>query len=167
MKELYDAAVRAASPDVVTARSIEALSIGRASRIWIFSFGQAATPMATAAVNSLLRSLHSIVGGVVVSPDGAASPYPTLVATRGDHPVPGPNSFAAAAKIAEVSAGRLGNDVAIVLVSGGSTSMIAGPLRGMSEGDLVALFEMLLGSRSAPRCQGSETRDPSRTSVPW
>jgi hydroxypyruvate reductase len=143
---LYDAAVTAASPGVATARAIDALSIDRASRIWIFSFGKAATPMATAAVNSLLRSLHSLVGGVVVSPDGAASPYPTLVAMRGDHPMPGQHSFAAAAKIADVSAGRLGNDVAIVLVSGGSTSMIAAPLRGMSEGDLVALFELLLGS---------------------
>jgi hydroxypyruvate reductase len=102
--------------------------------------------MAAAAVRSLLRSLHSIVGGVVVSPDGAASPYPTLVAMRGDHPVPGRHSFAAAAKIGEVSAGRRGNDVAIVLVSGGSSSMIAAPLRAMSEGDLVALYEMLLGS---------------------
>jgi glycerate-2-kinase len=144
--ELYDAAVQAASPGVVTTRAIEALSIDRASRVWVFAFGKAATPMAAAAVTSLLRSLHSIVGGVVVSPDGAASPYPTLVAMRGDHPVPGRNSFAAAAKIGEVSAGRRGNDVAIVLVSGGASSMIAAPLRDMSEGDVIALFELLLGS---------------------
>jgi glycerate 2-kinase len=144
--EFYGAAIAAASPGVATSRAIDALSIGRASRVWIFSFGKAATPMATAAVGSLLRSLHSIVGGVVVSPNGAASPYPTLVAMRGDHPTPGPNSFAAAAKIADVSSGRMVNDVAIVLVSGGTSSLIGAPLRGMSDGDIVELFELLLGS---------------------
>ena len=38
----------------------------------------------TAAVQSLLRSLHSIVGGLVVSPEGGAAPYPTLIAMRGE-----------------------------------------------------------------------------------
>ena len=144
--ELYDAAVTAASPSAATARAVDALSISRDARVWIFAFGKAATPMANAAVASLLRSLHSIVGGVIVSSDGAASPYPTVVAMRGDHPVPEAHSFAAAAKIADVSAGRRGNDVAIVLISGGASSLIGAPLRGMSESDLSLLYELLLGS---------------------
>jgi hydroxypyruvate reductase len=102
--------------------------------------------MANAAVASLLRSLHSIIGGVIVSSDGAASPYPTVVAMRGDHPVPEAHSFAAAAKIADVSVGRRGNDVAIVLISGGASSLIGAPHRGMSESDLGLLYELLLGS---------------------
>lgn len=102
--------------------------------------------MAHAAVTSLLRSLHQIVGGIVVSADDTPSPYPTLVAMRGDHPIPGRNSFAAAAKIGEITPGRRGNDVAVVLLSGGTSSLIAGPLRGMNEADLTNLFEMLLGS---------------------
>lgn len=146
MLALYDAAVEAASPRSVTARAIDALTINREARIWIYSFGKAATPMAAAAVTSLLRSMHAIVGGVVVSHDDAPSPYPTLAAMRGDHPVPGRHSFAAAAKIAEVSAGRRGNDVAIVLISGGTTSLIGAPLKGMNEADLVALNELVLGS---------------------
>jgi glycerate-2-kinase len=36
--------------------------------------------------------------------------------------------------------------VALVLVSGGATSLIAGPLRGMSESDLTRVFELLLAS---------------------
>jgi glycerate-2-kinase len=144
--ELYDAAVMAASPGVITSRAIDALSINRASRVWIFAFGKAAAPMAAAAVASLNRSLHAIVGGVVVTPDGGPSPYPTLVSMRGDHPNPGRHSFAAAAKIAEVSAGRRGNDVAVVLVSGGTSSLIAAPLKGLNEADFTSLYEMLLGS---------------------
>ena len=144
--ELYDAAIEAASPGPATARAIDALSINRASRVWVYAFGKAATPMAAAAVGSLLRGLHPVVGGVVVSQDGAPSPFPTIQSARGDHPIPGRHSFAAAAKIAEVTQGRRGNDVAVVLISGGTSSMIGAPLKGMSEADYIALFEVLLGS---------------------
>ena len=147
MLELYDAAIAAASPGAATARAVDALSIDRASRVWIFAFGKAATPMATAAVASLLRSLHAIVGGVVVSHRRRrrlhirrSSPCAAIIRC------PARNSFAAAAKIAEVSAGRRGNDVAIVLISGGASSLIGAPLRGMNEADLIALYELLLGS---------------------
>lgn len=144
--ELYDAAVTAAQPAPVTARAVDALKIDRASRVWIFAFGKAAHPMAAAAASSLLKSLQSIVGGVIVSTEDKPSPYPTLVSMRGDHPVPGRHSFAAAAKIAEVAAGRRSSDVAIVLISGGTSSLIGAPLRGMNEADLIALYELLLGS---------------------
>jgi glycerate-2-kinase len=143
---MYDAAVAAAAPGPVTARAVDALSIDRASRVWLFAFGKAAVPMASAAVTSLLRSLHAIVGGVVVTADSSPAPYPTLATLRGDHPIPGRNSFTAAAKIAEVTPGRRGNDVAVVLISGGTSSLIGAPLRGMNESDLTALYELLLGS---------------------
>ncbi len=143
---MYDAAVAAAAPGPITARAVAALNIDRSARVWIFAFGKAAQPMAAAAVDTLLKSLSSIAGGVVVSPEGGAPPYPTLVSLRGDHPVPGQSSFSAAAKIAEVATGRRGNEVAIVLVSGGASSLIAAPLREMSESDLTRLYELLLGS---------------------
>lgn len=144
--ELYDAALASAAPSAMTGRAVEALNIPRDARVWVFSFGKAATAMAAAAVASLLRSLHSVVGGVVVTPDAAPSPYPTLVALRGDHPNPGAQSFAAAEKVADITKGRRGNDVAIVLISGGTSSLIAAPLRGMSDADLKSLYELLLGS---------------------
>jgi glycerate 2-kinase len=144
--ELYESAVAAAAPGPATARAVDALPIDRDRRVWIFAFGKAAQPMAAAAVSSLLRSLHSVVGGVVVSPEGGAAPYPTLASVRGDHPVPGRNSFAAAARIGDTASGRRGNDAAVVLISGGASSLIGAPLRGMNEVDLSALFELLLGS---------------------
>ena len=144
--ELYDAAVAAAAPGPATARAVDEVSIARTNRVWIFAFGKAAIPMATAAVSSLLRSLHAVVGGVVVSPEGGPAPYPTLVSMRGDHPIPNRNSFAAAEKIGEATMGRRGNDVALVLISGGASSLIGAPLRGMNEADLTALYELLLGS---------------------
>jgi len=146
MIELYDAAVAAALPGPATARAIDGLPLSRASRIWLYAFGKAAAPMANAAAASLLRPLQIITGGVVVAPDEVPPPYPTMVSMRGDHPIPGRNSFAAAAKIGEVTMGRRGNDVAIVLISGGATAMIGAPLKGMRETDFVSLFELLLGS---------------------
>jgi glycerate 2-kinase len=144
--EAYDAAIAAAAPGALTARAIDSLSIAREHRIWVFAFGKAALTMATAAVTSLLSSLHTIAGGVLVSPEGGPSPYPTLVSLKGEHPIPGRNSFAAAAKIGEATLGRRGTDVAIVLMSGGATSLIGAPLRGMNESDLTLLYEQLLES---------------------
>jgi hydroxypyruvate reductase len=143
---LYDAAVAAAAPGPATTRAVDALSIDRAARLWIFAFGKAARPMAAAAVMSTLRSLHSIVGGLIVAPDEAPSPYPTITSMRGDHPLPGRHSFEAAAKIAEIASGRRGTDVAVVLLSGGASSLIGAPVRGINESDFVVLQEMLLGS---------------------
>ena len=147
MLELYDAALAAAAPGQLTAQAVDALSIAPESRVWVFAFGKAAHPMATAAVASLLGGLHAIVGGVVVSPQvDADAPYPTLISMRGDHPIPGRNSFAAGAKIGDVSPGRRSNEVAVVLISGGASSLIGTPLRGMNEADLTLLYELLLGS---------------------
>jgi hydroxypyruvate reductase len=126
---------------------VETLRIERGRRIWLFAFGKAAAPMASAASRVLLRGLHTIVGGVVVSADtAAASPYPTLSALAGNHPVPGARSFAAAGKIAEITPGRRGGDTAVVLLSGGTSSLIGAPLPGMNGTDLSQLFEQLLGS---------------------
>lgn len=144
--ELYDAAVAAAAPGPVTARAVDALSIERSARLWIFAFGKAARPMAAAAVTSTLRSLHSIVGGLVVGPDDAPPPYPTITSMRGDHPLPGRHSFDAANRVGEIASGRRGTDVAIVLLSGGASSLIGAPVRGISESDFVLMQELLLGS---------------------
>jgi len=144
--ELYSAAVDGADPGPLTASAVEAVRLDRDRRILVLAFGKAATAMATATATTLLRSLHSIVGGVVVSQDGATSPYPTMLAMTGDHPIPGRQSFAAAAKIGDIVGGRRASDVAIVLVSGGASSLIAAPLRGQSEADLMRLHELLLDS---------------------
>ena len=102
--------------------------------------------MAAAAVTSLQRSLAEIAGGLVVAPNAAEAPFGTMTVVVGDHPVPGERSFAAAVRINEVLAAKRGTDLGIVLLSGGPSSLIAAPLRGMNGADLTALYEMLLGS---------------------
>jgi glycerate 2-kinase len=146
LKQLYEAAVAGAATGPVTTRAVESLGIPRDRRVWLFAFGKAAPDMAAAGVASLQRALNQIVGGLIVSPNETRSPYGTIAVMQGDHPLPGSRSFAAAQRIGEVAARMKSGDVALVLVSGGATSLIAGPLRGMTEAELTQLFELLLTS---------------------
>src|SRR5205085_7644324 len=146
LKQLYEAAVAGAATGPVTKRAVEALGIPRDRRVWLLSFGKAAHDMAAAAAASLQRSLNQVVGGLIVAPNDAPPPYGTIAVMAGDHPVPGPRSFAAAQRIGEIAGRMKSGDVALVLVSGGATSLIAGPLRGMSESELTRVFELLLAS---------------------
>lgn len=146
LTSLYEAAVAGVAPGPATAQAIEQLDIPRGRRVWLFAFGKAAPAMAQAAVETLLRSLHQIAGGIVVSTEPSAPPYGTVGAMVGDHPVPGERSFAAAARVGEIAAGRRSGDVAIVLVSGGTSSLIGAPAQGLDAGELSRLNEMLLAS---------------------
>lgn len=144
--DLYEAAVAGAAPEPVTTAALQDFSARPGQRLWLYAVGKAAHPMASAATASLQRSLHRIAGGVIVAPELAPSPYTTVVALQGDHPLPRRHSFTAAERIGDSAVGMRGDDIAIVLLSGGATSLIAAPLRGMSESDLGQLFELLLGS---------------------
>ena len=143
---LYDAAVAGAAPAPLTATALRDFEARPGQRIWLYAVGKAAHAMAAAAVDALQRSLHSIAGGVIVSPESASSPCATVTSLAGDHPLPGRRSFTAAQRIAETAAGMRSDDIAIVLLSGGATSLIAAPLRGMAESDLGHLYELLIGS---------------------
>lgn len=146
LADLYEAAVAGAAPGPLTAAALDRFEARPGQRIWLFAFGKGARAMAAAACATLQRSLHTIAGGVVVAPDDGPSPYATLASLPGDHPLPGRRSFTAAERIGAVARGMRSDDIAIVLMSGGATSLIAAPLRGMAEADLGQLFELLLAS---------------------
>jgi hydroxypyruvate reductase len=143
LTELYDAAVAGAAPGPLTTAALRDFECRPEQRIWLFAFGKASHAMATAAVGALQRSLHTITAGVIVGPEALPSPYTTITTLAGDHPLPGRNSFAAAQRIGELAAGMRSDDVAIVLISGGATSLIGAPLKGLAEPDLVHLYELL------------------------
>ena len=149
--DLYDAAVAGAAPGPLTASALREFEVRREQRLWLYAFGKAAHAMGGAAVATLQRSLHVIAGGVIVSPEAHPAPCATVASLVGDHPLPGRQSFAAAQRIGELAAGMRSDDVALVLISGGATSLIGAPLRDMMEDDLVQLYELLLGSGLAIR----------------
>ncbi|MGH7670707.1 MAG: DUF4147 domain-containing protein, partial [Gemmatimonadaceae bacterium] len=143
---LFAAAIEGAEPGAATSQALSAIPTARHQRRWLFAVGKAAHPMAAATVAALQRSLLSVAGGLIVAPEDAPSPTASVVAVRGDHPVPGRHSFAAAARLADAVGGMRSNDLAIVLISGGASSLIGAPMRGMSEADFSHVYEMLLNS---------------------
>lgn len=144
--ELYDAAIGGADVESLTTKALAAFSLERRQRVWVFAFGKAAHHMATAAVAVLQRSLAEIAGGLVVAHEDGEAPCGTVPVMVGDHPVPGRRSVAAATRVAQLIAQKRGTDLGIVLVSGGTSSLIGAPLRGMGDADLSLLYELLLGS---------------------
>lgn len=144
LERLYAAAVAAADPYTTTREALRGISLG--TRAWIIAIGKGAHAMARGAVEALTDMHRTPVGGVVVAPNEDAPWDLPLAHTAGDHPVPGARSFSAAAHVGDiVHLVRPGDDV-IVLLSGGTSSLVAAPVEGISQEALVALFDALLRS---------------------
>jgi glycerate 2-kinase len=140
---LYDAAVAGAAPGPLTTAALRDLPARAEQRVRIFALGKAAHAMAGAAVEALERAGYVVAEGIIIAAEPAAIPVPPLVTMEGDHPLPGARSFAAADRLAEQAGLTRSDDLALVLLSGGATSLIAAPLPGLDARDLVLLFELL------------------------
>jgi hydroxypyruvate reductase len=64
----------------------------------------------------------------------------------GDHPVPGPRSLQAAEELERFIARIPRGDPVLILLSGGTSSLIAAPTDGVSQEDLARLYTILLRS---------------------
>jgi hydroxypyruvate reductase len=124
----------------------------------LFALGKAAPGMALAAVTWLRERGRGVAGGVVAHAGGGAAhaDLTHLAWIAGDHPLPGARSAAAAAAVGEAASRVREDDEVLVLVSGGTSSLIAAPAAGLDAGDLAARFEGLLGS-------GADVREVNTT----
>ena len=160
----------AAAPDRVS-------NIARApAKVWLIAAGKASASMSAAAVSVLGARVQ---GGVVVSPIDApiAAPLELVV---GQHPQPGPGSEAAAHRALAVARSVSEDGFLVVLISGGASSLLAMPAKGLrledkstttgvllrAGADIYALntvrkhVSAIKGGRLAAACQA-----PSRTFV--
>ncbi len=155
LTRLYRAAVSAANPKQATRQAVSALE-NLTPSVWVFAVGKGSHAMASGAIDALkARNIH-VAGGLVVAHERDPNathgsepwlPEPWLLdAIEGDHPVPDVRSFKAADRLAESVAQADANSDAIVLVSGGATSLIAAPVEGISQRDLQDAFAALLAS---------------------
>ena len=118
----------------------------RASRIHIIALGKAAHEMTRAALAWLDQHRFEVAEGLVVSSEPSAAAHPRVANVVGDHPIPGPRSRAAAECLGEI-ASRVGpDDLVLVLLSGGTTSLIGAPEPGVTDADFTRLWSALLGS---------------------
>jgi len=150
LRGCYEAAIAAADParvvrDGLVDREV-VLEVVRDRPHWIIAVGKAAPAMAGAAVAHLEELGREIVGGIVVGAVLAPTPHESIESLVGDHPVPGVRSARAAERLGALT-DRIGReDVVIVLISGGTSSLIGAPIAGVRPGDLAQLHGLLLGA---------------------
>ncbi|MGQ0648592.1 MAG: glycerate kinase type-2 family protein [Gemmatimonadaceae bacterium] len=144
LEHLFRTAVDAADPRGAVREAVSAFDFKAAPAI--IAIGKGAPAMAAGALQALgARELTPRVG-LVVSDTGTPAPLGPLRHLAGSHPVPDERSFAAAAAMVDtVVAGQRSSDV-LVLLSGGTTSLIAHPVAGIPPEDIATLFGALLGS---------------------
>lgn len=109
----------------------------------IVAIGKASGAMAGAATAALAGRGRTPAAGVVVAPATLQPPHPALTVAVGDHPLPGPRSLAAAESVGAVVRAVQPRDGVIVLLSGGTSSLAAAPVEGITASELRALFETL------------------------
>lgn len=124
------------------------------ARLVVAAIGKAAASMAA--------GLEAVAGariarGLVVTKDGhapspgAAATLPSLRWTMREtgHPVPDARSEAAARELLALATATRPDDVLLVLLSGGASALLACPLPGLEQRDLVAATRVLLASGAA------------------
>lgn len=137
----------------------------------LLAVGKAAPGMARAAID--LLGGHEVEGLIVTSHPARVDPRARLVVA--EHPVPGPNSETAGREALRLAASCAPDDVLLVLVSGGASSLMAVPAEGVTLADKRETTSRLMkggadihalntvrkhlsavkGGRLAARCQGS------------
>ena len=120
--------------------------LGPARFTYLLALGKAAVPMAEAATRWQVARGEAWRASLLVAPEGSNSSDPGLTAVHGDHPVPGRGSVQAAAAIGELAEGVTPDDRVLLLLSGGTTSLVGAPISGVSLESLQVIFRMLLAS---------------------
>lgn len=150
LRGCFEAALAAADPARVVRDGLRArevvLEVGRDRPHWVIALGKAAPAMAGAAVSHLEEAGLPIAGGLVVGAAESPAPHPAIESLVGDHPVPGVRSARAAERLGAL-ADRIGrDDVVLVLISGGTSSLVGAPIPGVRAEDLATLHALLLGA---------------------
>lgn len=143
--EVFRAAIAAADPRAATRQAVTQLD-DLDLPVWVIAIGKGAHGMASGAVEALRERRVGVTGGLVVAHDPDASSTHGLEAIEGDHPTPSRRSFAAADRLSDVASRTTSDADALVLVSGGATSLIAAPIPPITGQDLQRAFDVLLGS---------------------
>jgi len=128
MKAMYEAAVQAAHPENfmgdAVQKTLQSLPKGR---VFVTGFGKASAVMASAFEKAAPPALKSRLAGMVIVPDGHDSPTDHIQIIQAAHPVSDNRGLQAARQIFK-TASQLGkDDIMVVLVSGGGSSLFCLP----------------------------------------
>jgi glycerate 2-kinase len=146
LAQIFAAALDAADPARALARALDAgglPGLEALARLHVFALGKAAPAMARAA---LARLGARAVGGAVVAPRGLGTPLPPLDVFEASHPLPDASSLAAGEALLQKARGLGPGEGALVLVSGGASSLAEAPAPGLTLDDLRRANELFLQS---------------------
>lgn len=146
LEDLYHAAVAGVDPGRAVSAALKTDEPHNGPAPRILALGKAGARMCGAAIEQIESGGRASPGALVVTTDDREAPRAGVEIVRGDHPVPGPDSFAAAERIAAFVDRVSRGDELLVLLSGGTSSLIAAPVRGISTADVTGLFKGLLAS---------------------
>ncbi|MGQ0767419.1 MAG: glycerate kinase type-2 family protein [Gemmatimonadota bacterium] len=145
IRRIFDDAVRAADPEPGTRRLVQATTFADAN-VSIIALGKAALAMTRGALAGLDELGIKGARTIAVTVEGAAAPPDNVELYFGEHPVPGRRSAQAAEAIGQFVSSTPAGASVFVLLSGGTSSLVAAPAPGFDEESIVRLNETLLSS---------------------
>ncbi len=140
LAQWHAAGVRAVDPAMVTARAMRSAA-HQTDPPAVLALGKAAAAMLKGACAALAETGLVPVCTLVITDEPVEVPV-TATVIVGDHPVPGSQSAHAAAALGDWTAGLPAETPVIVLLSGGTSSLIAAPLPGIAHDELRAAFDI-------------------------
>ncbi|HEU0098942.1 MAG TPA: DUF4147 domain-containing protein [Allosphingosinicella sp.] len=139
LQSIWRAGVEACLPERVLPSHLPDPPRGRT---FLLALGKAAVPM-TAAVE---RRWPGPLCGLAVAPDGGGGPLQRVEVARAGHPVPDPGSLAAARRLLALAQEAREEDLVLVLLSGGASSLACLPGEGLGLEEKGRLTAALLRS---------------------
>jgi hydroxypyruvate reductase len=139
LREMFDAAVAAAQPDVCVPPHLPPRPRGR---LIVIGAGKASATMARAVETHIDGPLE----GLVVTRYGHRVPCERIEIVEAAHPVPDAAGAEAARRILEKVRGLTTDDLVLCLISGGGSALLPAPAPGLTLADKQAINQALLRS---------------------
>ena len=140
LRQMFDAAVAEAMPDVVLPRHLPPPPAGRTI---VVGAGKAAASMARAVEQAW--PVDRPLSGLVVTRYGyGVGPLARIEVVEASHPVPDAAGQAAAERILDLAYGAGPDDLVLCLISGGGSALLSLPAPGVTLADKQALNRALL-----------------------
>ena len=147
LKRLYEAAVRDAMPEHCLPPHLPVPPAPEHGRLVIFAIGKAAASMAAAAEDWYDRHHPGThIEGLALTRYGHGRPTRHLEVLEAGHPVPDAAGEAASKRLLRLAEWVGPEDLALVLLSGGGSSLSVQPMLGLTLDDEIFLTRALLAS---------------------
>lgn len=139
MREMFDAAVKAALPDATLPLFIPSPPKGRTI---VVGAGKGSAAMARVFEKNYIAPIE----GLIVTRYGHAVKCDRIEIVEASHPVPDDAGTKAAARMLQMVQGLTQNDLVVALISGGGSALLSLPVDGVSVEDKRAVNKALLKS---------------------